>query len=88
MQIYLNPRDYTQDFVKQLQCKVQSDMLAGVQVTQFISEGTQLQGTVAVPTAELIRAIDIYWDEVNGEYITETQPNFNSYPVIIQGQQY
>lgn len=88
MKLYLNPNIYTQDFVKKLQVNVQSWMLAGAIPNEFISEGTQIKGLAAFTIQEVVDAIDYYWDEVSGTLVTDTQPNFGSYPTIIQGQQY
>lgn len=86
MSIYLDPNIYTQDFVRQLQCSVQENMLAGVQITDFVSQGTQFQGIPAGTTEELIQAIDYYWNEVGGTLITDTAPNFGNIPIFINGQ--
>jgi len=75
--MYINPLYYKPDFVKQLQEKVQADMLAGVQLTEFASEGTTIKGVIAAPTKELVDAIDFYWDEYNGNLITELTPDFS-----------
>ena len=80
--MHLDINLYTPDFVQKLQAKVQCDMLAGVQLTEFISEGTQLRGLAAYTIEEILRAIEIYWDERNGEYITETQTDYSGYFTI------
>lgn len=84
--IYLDPRFFTPDFVTELQERVQEEMLAGVQLTEVISQGTQFQGVPAGTTEELLQAIDYYWNEVEQTLITETQPNFGVYPTIVYGQ--
>jgi hypothetical protein len=84
--IYLSPQYYKPEFIKELQKSIQETLLSGVQVTNFVSEGTQFQGIPTGTMEELTIAIERYWDEYNGQLITETQPNFSSYPIIIQSQ--
>ena len=74
--LYLNPKIYSPTFVKNLQKTVEESLLSGVQLTEFISEGTQLQGVAAASIDEIVDAIDRYYDEINDTLVTETSTNF------------
>lgn len=58
-----------------------ANLVAGITITEFVSEGTQFKGQVtAADTRAVLLATERYLDEYQGELITETTPNFLSFP--------
>ena len=83
--IQFNPLYDSPDTIKQIRATALANLVAGVIVTEFISEGSQFQGVVAAKTDELLLATEIFLDEWNGNLVTETQPNFAPNPLMIYG---
>ena len=68
------------DTIRQIRATALANLAAGIVITQFISEGTQITGIACAPTKEVLLATERFLDEYNGELITETTPNFYNYP--------
>jgi hypothetical protein len=72
--------------IKQIRATILLNQAAGVTLTEFISEGTQFQGLSSFESWEAaLYATERFLDEYYGQLITETAPNFNTYPIIIPG---
>jgi len=64
------------DTVKSIRAKALDNLVAGIVITEFASEGNQFRGVAAMPTKEVLIATERFLDEFYGELITETTPNF------------
>jgi hypothetical protein len=66
--------------VKAIRATALANLQAGIVLTQFVSEGTQLTGVMAAPTVEVLIATERFLDEYYEQLIVETVPNFFTYP--------
>jgi len=66
--------------VKAIRATALANLQAGIVLTQFVSEGTQITGVMSAPTVEVLIATERFLDEYYEQLIVETVPNFFTYP--------
>jgi hypothetical protein len=77
--IEFNPLYDSYDTVIAIRTTAMNNLAAGIIITEFASEGTQFKGVLVGDTMEILLATERYLDQYNGDLITETRPNFNTY---------
>ncbi len=74
--IYFDPRFEDYDLVVKIRKKAIDALAAGVIITSWTAEGTSFSGRTAGNTEEILAATTRYFDEYEGNLVTETLPNF------------
>ena len=71
-----NPRYDDLNTVKAIRAKAMANLVAGITITSFVSEGSQFIGKQSADTKDILIATERYLDQYYGELVTQTAPNF------------